>query len=215
VTPVELRLELLGRLSVLHRLQAGSADFDSLVRSGVDRARLSAFLTQGRRRKAPGARPRPPAETSALVSRLVSSGGVVAGGAALREWLYSDAPGDVDVFFRDFPSYVSAHLEAYGDPRVDVCLYDGSPYELFDLNVSKCALGSDGFDLDPSCEEALRSGVSGISIGAVVDARATLRRVAKYGDRWGLRFDRSHVLTVCSAWAVEDSVALEALKHSS
>lgn len=209
MNPRELRLELLRRLSVLQGLRSPSADFENLVASGVDRPSLSSFVDRGCRRKSVGASRRPAGETSALVSKLVASGGVVAGGAALRKWLYADVPGDTDVFFNDFPSYVSAHLAAQDDLSIDVCLYRRAPYELFDLGISKCSFGSSEFDLDPSCEEALRTGVSDVALGSVVDARATLRRIAKYGARWGTRFDMSQVLTLCAAWRVDDQSAVD------
>lgn len=213
MTSRRLRLEILSDLERLKGLQLGSEDFEKLVSGGVNPDALTKYVGDGRGRKSRGAAHRP---SKRIVEELVDRGGHVAGGSALNEWLFMEASGsDVDVFFSDFPSFVAAHLDTYDNLSVEICLFRDRPYELFDLDASKCSRSASGFDVDTACEEALSSGVSSVCLENVVDATATLWRVRKYGSRYGLRFRPEQILFLASAFKVRDPDAVhEALQHS-
>lgn len=204
----ELRLEV-------HRLQTvevGSATFHRLLDSGVDESALREYIACGRGRKHPLAAPVPDPASSPLVASLLSSGGSISGGHAVRSWTFSTSPDrDVDVFFGDFPSFVSAHLAAYRVKNVDVCLYRHEPWELFDLDASCVSLSRTGFSFAPEFSEAFETGVCGVRMNRIVDPVATLRRIAKYGSSYGLRFRTPEVLWLAVASRAPDDVVRDAL----
>ena len=191
MTPAEERYaELKGRVLAFRTMDSGTRLCRDLVRSGVDPGALGAFLAGPRGRKRPGSVR--PASSAALVRRLIESGGHVAGGAALRAWTGSGEAADVDVFFSSFPSWASATLAAYGDPRVDVCLFLEDPCEGFDLGAPMVSVGTSGFRPSARAIEARDTGVCTVLLDNVIHPVSTLGRIAKYASR-GYRFRRAEV----------------------
>ncbi len=204
----ELRLEL-------HRFQTikhGSQLYQSLIASGVDRRAVDSYIECGRGRKHP--RISATENTDRQVQELIALGGHVAGGAALRRFMDLDGARDYDVFFADLPSFVSAHLAVYTNPNIDVCLFKSKPFELFDLAASKCSYSSSGFDVDPSFNDAMVSGISDIDLNTIVHPTATLRRVSKYGARYGFGFPVQKLLLLAATSGVDEAIAGLAMRYA-
>jgi hypothetical protein len=138
----------------------------------------------------------------------------VSGGAALRSYLYLDDARDYDLFFRDMPSFVKAHLAVYDNPLIDVCLYDEKPYELFDLAACKCSYSSAGYDTSPDFDRAMSTGISDIELGAIVHPLATLRRVIKYGEKYNLRFPLQKVILLATTSSGDKAIAARAMRYA-
>jgi len=195
-------------------LQRNSNLYQYLVSSGVQRSDLDDYINSGRGRKRPNSAPSSFQVTDNQLDGLLAMGGSVAGGAALRSWLYLDEARDFDVFFPNIVSFVKAHLAVYDNPLIDICLYEQTPYELFDLAASKCAYSSSGFSLSSSFEEAMDTGVSDIELEAIVHPLATLRRVIKYGNKYNLKFPRQKILVLATTDSIDKNVVQKALDYS-
>ncbi len=212
MNPRQLCAELRIRVHGLQTIEVDSPLFLDLVASRVDRTALESYIVSGRGRKHSDASPVPDPLDSPLVRSFFQRGGLVSGGAAVRSWLYSDSPNrDVDVFFGDFASFVSAHLDAYRVSNVDVCLYRSEPWELFDLDASCVALGVDGLSWSSEFDRAFSTGVCGVRMDRIVDPVATLRRVHKYGTSYGLRFRAPEILWLAVASGAPSDVVSQAL----
>jgi hypothetical protein len=202
------------KLHEFQTLERGSELYDHLVSSGISSRQLDGYIGCGRGRKREGCTPPADSATIHQVAELVRLGGSVSGGAALRSWLYLDDARDYDLFFRDMPSFVKAHLAVYDNPLIDVCLYDDKPYELFDLAACKCSYSSAGFDISPDFDQAMSTGISDIELGAIVHPLATLRRIAKYGEKYNLRFPLQKVILLATTSSGDKSVVSRALRYA-
>lgn len=192
-------------------IKAGSNLHESLITAGVDEGLLSDFLRSDRTYKSP--HDISVASTLRSVSSLVERGGVIAGGAAVKSWLMMGGVRDFDIFFNDFPAYVQAVLETRQDSRIDICLFEKFPYEFFDLTPAMVAIFKSGFDVAPECEEAFKTGVGDIKLDAIFMPVATLRRVAKYGKNYGVKFTASRIIHVAARYGVRQDVVDEAMKY--
>lgn len=198
--------------SQISGLVEGSPLFQDLLRSGVKESELARFIRSGNLIKVPV--PRTASENERHVRRLVERGGSVAGGCALREYTFRETSGDTDVFFGDFLSFARSVVESTTYPKVDVCLYDTSPYESFDLTAPMIARSSSGFDVSPECEKAIATGVCEIRPDWIFHPAATIRRVAKYGEVYGMRFKATQVQALASFYGVRDDLVRAALAYA-
>jgi hypothetical protein len=207
----DIRLKLLE----YQNLRTGSDLFESLVASGVNLEALRQFIEAGRGRKHPQAQPLPYQDTFQQTHKLLDAGGHIAGGAAVRAWRKeSHLDRDVDIFFNDFAEFVKAHLAAFYNSRIDVCLFKDKPYELFDLDTCCASYNTSKFDIDPACQQAFKTHKSHIRMDCIVHPTATLRRIAKYGSKYSMKFIASEILWLAMVGKVEPNVVKTALQYT-
>ena len=202
-------------LSNYQNIKFNSKLYFELIKSGIDKSSLDKFILSGRKRKSLTAKPANQHTTNKQIDKLLVMGGSIAGGATLNSWLFMESNGDYDIFFPNLLTFVKAHLAVYDNSSIDVCLYDLNPCEGFDLGISRCSYSSGGFKVEPECERALKTGVSSIILPNLINCTATLRRVAKYGHRYGIKFKQSEILFAAALGSVDNDVIKEALKHCS
>jgi hypothetical protein len=205
----DIRLKLLE----YQNLEVGSELFKSLVVAGVNPGALQQFIDVGHGRKHPEAQP---LHFIQKIRQLLDAGGHIAGGAAIRAWRNQHClDRDVDIFFNDFTQFIRAHLSTFYNSRIDICLFQDKPYELFDLDACCAAYSpASGFDVDPACQQAHETRVSHIRMDCIVHPTATLRRVAKYGQRYAMKFIASEILWLAMVGKVESDIVKEAIKYS-
>lgn len=203
---------ILKEISKLQTLESGSEYFSHLVVNGVDKTQLEKFIQEGRTLKSPG-KLIDQAKFSADLERLFDLGGAVAGGGALAKIFGTHKTPDYDVFFPDPISYVQAVLASRDNPRLDVCYSPGAtPYDRFDLAVSKCSFTRDTVNVHPSCLEAIETGVSDLCPQSIVDINATLRRMLKYNGYFGMKFKQHQVLAACASFRANNELSIRVLK---
>lgn len=181
------------------------------MEAGVDSASLSEFIQNKCARKSKDASLQDIDLTNSQIHDLLKMGGKISGGAALKKYLYMDNSADVDVFFDDLNQFVKAHLHVYSNKRIDVCLYRNEPYELFDISSSKISFDGSDFKLDKSCEESLVTGISRICFDSIVDPKATMRRVIKYGQIYQFKFLPEEIALLGSIGQVDNDLINEAM----
>ena len=206
----ELRIELYEFQTITRDSQL----YRHLSASGVSSERLDAYIRNGCGRKARGCVIPSADETSSQVEKLLDAGGSIAGGSAVRKWLFVDGARDYDVFFPDIVSFVNGHLSVFDNPIIDVCLYRETPYELCDLTASECAYSKAGFLTSRDFDIAMETGVADIKLSAIVDPKSTLRRVAKYGELYGLKFPREKILVLATTGNMDREIAQRALDYA-
>ncbi len=194
-------------------LKQGSELHERLLEAGTNQEDLGLFLDSDRTRKTSGVLPKPE-ETQRKIDSLVESGGMVAGGAALRSYLFMEPARDCDIFFNNLVAYARATIETRRFPGIDCCLYDIKPYEDFDLNLSMIAYGKYGYDISAEYSVAVNGGICEIRAERIIHPVATLRRVAKYGQTYKIKFLASQIIGLAAIYGVPDDATKEALKFT-
>lgn len=194
-------------------MKEGDKLWRSLIDSGFSVDTLTKFVKAGCPRKFAGATPLLKEDLKIYKKHVMSDGGSISGGTAIRSFLGQKGEDrDVDVFFRTFEDFAKAHLAAINYSNVDICLYQHKPWELFDLEASCCATSLAGFSCSPKFEEVWETKKSDVRLDCIVHPLATLRRVVKYGDRYGLKFPGDKVALMATS-TTEIRIIGQAMKH--
>lgn len=214
-TPRQLWAEVRLQLHAFQTMKEGDETWDRLTKDGLNSCVLSAFIKAGCPRKDENATPLGKRGLTAFQDQMVEIGGVVSGGSAVRRILGKQGlDRDLDIFFPSIEIFARAHLAALNHSNVDLCLYRNEPWEFFDLEASCCAIGSLGSSYSPGFEKTWKSGVSDIRLSCIVHPLATLRRIDKYGTRYGLKFPGDKMMLMATSVSASDSVIVgQALSH--
>ena len=210
----QLWADLRTQLYEFQTLTKESRLYNNLVSSGVPFEELDSYIRNGCGRKHKNCVIPPQRITEEQLDTLLNMGGRVAGGAAIRKWLYLDEARDFDIFFSDMTAFVKGHLLAFNNPIIDICLYRNEPYELFDIDASKCSYSSSGFVLSYEFKRTMETGISDVELSAIVDPRSSLRRIAKYGESYGLKFPYQKIIMMATTSGIDRKIIDEALKYA-
>lgn len=164
---------------------------------------LRRFIQGGREKKVRGALRPSRLRFESDLELLLDLGGHVAGGMAVSRIFGMPCGPDVDVFMPGFVPWVKGVLATFDDPLIDVCLFTGRPYELFDLTASRCSYGRSGVDVSPECESAFSTGFLSVVPECVYDPSLTAGRMVKYAARTGLRLRHEDALFFCSYFSLD------------
>lgn len=205
-----LRLWLKRRDEVakVKNLEFGSDLYFDILKVGTDKSDLDFFLSSDRSRKLDV--DQTPRDTIKKVDQLIKNGGILAGGAALRERLFPGTDGDFDVFYTDLPSFAKATIDTLEYPLIDVCLCEDDPVSSFDLTAPMAFRSSTKTVFSDESEKTIESGLCKIRFDWVFHPVATMGRVIKYGEKYGFRFERSQVASLGLRYGVSDQMMQEA-----
>lgn len=140
-------------------------------------------------------------DTITAVKEFFSIGGAVSGGAAIAYLQDSDTK-DIDFYFNDEDNYLYA--SSIAPPRIDVCWYFESPYELHDLDLTQIAIFKDEMDRSGEYDTAWAFKMSHIIGDCMVYPRGTAARILKYNTKYGFKFYRNEVLALCARYNLLD-----------
>lgn len=146
--------------------------------------------------------------TEELLTKLISMGGVISGGAALAAYKKSTTK-DIDIYFNNDAAYIEATgLVKHLSCDIDVCYYINQPHELHDLSAVMVNIIDGDIVVTPKAKKALDSGLSRLYSYNVIYPLRTAIRMMKYKAKYGFLYEYSDVAMFCNTFDVNKN-----LKH--
>ena len=138
------------------------------------------------------------------IAKMIELGGILSGGGAIS-CILGNKTKDLDFYFNNEESYIEAYNLTNGNPSIDVCWFFNDPHELHDIAFVMCNIYPDGsVEITPQAMLAMNSSVSDIYVENIIFPNRTIARMHKYNRKYGLKYKKHQVLSLCMFPTVND-----------